>query len=60
VRPSITDACFAAFWNSAPLTDQELELRLQGLEGSFLILTDAKKETDLSKDLKYEYVLIRN
>jgi hypothetical protein len=58
VEPSITENCFSAFWNSAPLTDQELESRLSDLDSDFLILTDGNLELPQPKDLNYKYVQI--
>jgi hypothetical protein len=60
VKPSISDNCFTAFWNSANLTRNELELRLIGLEGYFLILTDSDKEPKEAKDSNFEYIRIEN
>jgi hypothetical protein len=58
VKPSITDACFAAFWNSAPLTDKELELRLGGLDDEFIILTNLSQKTPSLNGSNFEYLRI--
>ena len=58
VEPSITSRCFAAFWNSTPLTRDELELRLKELEGNFLILTDVNEVLTPRKDSNFRYVFI--
>jgi hypothetical protein len=58
VEPSITSGCFAAFWNSTPLSRDELELRLKELEGNFLILTDVNEELTPRKDSNFRYVFI--
>ena len=58
VEPSITSRCFAAFWNSTPLTRDELELRLKELEGNFLILTDVNEELTPIKVPNFRYIFI--
>jgi hypothetical protein len=58
INPTITNNCFAAFWNSAPLTAEELEMRLRELEGTFLILTDTGAELKAEKESNFQYVLL--
>lgn len=56
--PTITNNCFAAFWNSAPLTDKELEERIKGLDGTFLILSDTGSRLTVEKESNFQYVLL--
>ena len=58
IAPSITNDCFAAFWNSASLSKEELEARILGLKGNFLILTDLNYEKSNPRDSNYFYVQI--
>ena len=58
LAPSITNDCFAAFWNSASLSKEELEARILALKGNFLILTDVNHEKSNSIDMNYFYVQI--
>jgi hypothetical protein len=58
VEPSITENCFSAFWNSAPLTARELEERIKGLDSTFLILSDIDPELNAEKESNFQYVLL--
>lgn len=60
VEPSITNDCFAAFWNSADLSTEELEARIMDLKGDFLILTDSNELESTSTGSNYFYVQISN
>jgi hypothetical protein len=58
INPTITNNCFSAFWNSAPLTAKELEFRIKGLDGTFLILSDTGSELKVEKESNFQYVLL--
>jgi hypothetical protein len=58
IEPSITNNCFAAFWNSTTLSREEFELRLKDLEGNFLVLTDVNGKSSVRENSNFQYVHI--